>query len=143
MLNQGRYAIKFKSTNSYLKIPTSPYSNYYSDHASHYDTDSVVRLKCKLSAKLLAFFLGGDDAIVIDFDVPILYEEGKTYERINGKPFFVAKCKNELRGYETICDEFEKHRYNRSTGSRDNGRITGSKWTDDCLKYPPVEYKGK
>lgn len=63
-----------------------------------------------------------------------LYEVGKTYLTIGGDEFTVVADKGTC-----VCNEHGSHRYNHKDGGWDNGRSTGSKWTENCLRYPPEE----
>ena len=63
-----------------------------------------------------------------------LYEVGKTYLTIKGSHFTVVDDNGSC-----VCDSEGRHRYNRKDGGWDNGRTTGSKWTEDCLRYPPED----
>ena len=63
------------------------------------------------------------------------FELGKTYPTLEGKLVKVITMNDEQKGYETVqgddrADEMRGHRYNRTTGKADHGRVTGS--PDDC-----------
>lgn len=131
------YFIKFND-NTWLTKPDLPYANYYEkDINLKYENTLALPFSSKLKAKLVCLFLG--NCKVVTKETPLRYELGKTYYTNSGGRFFVAETKNDIKGYETVCNEEGKHRYNRSTGGWDNGRTTGSSITGDCLEYPPRE----
>lgn len=132
------YIVKFANQTFLTRPSAHPFSNYYSDYASPYDRSESYRFANKIVAQIVAYLVKGT---VLDMGKPIRYEEGKTYLTIGGEPFTVTECKDELGGYETVCNAEGKHRYNRTKHAWDAGRITGSKWTKDCLRYPPEEVK--
>ena len=68
-----------------------------------------------------------------------LYEVGYIYKTKSGSSFLVVGEYTHLKGYETVYNQYHKNRYNRTTHNTDNGRTTGSPWTENCLEYPPVK----
>ncbi len=53
------------------------------------------------------------------------FEIGKKYEMQNGDVFTVIK-RHGSKGYESVEDENGCNRYDRSTGGKDYGRVTGT-----------------
>lgn len=58
---------------------------------------------------------------------------GETYRTLAGEEFTVLECVDRYRGYETArCSDTSEnapngiHRYNRTNGDYDNGRVTGT-----------------
>lgn len=66
------------------------------------------------------------------------FKVGFIYKTKGGDNFRVVGEHTKLKGYETVYNQCGSNRYNRSTQNSDNGRSTGSEWTDNCLVYPPV-----
>lgn len=66
-----------------------------------------------------------------------LFKVGYIYKTRSGNNFYVIGEHIKYRGYETVYNQFNKGRYNRTTHSVCNGRTTGSDWTENCLVYPP------
>lgn len=63
--------------------------------------------------------------------MPFVFEVGKSYETQDGKMIKVLG-RTELKGYEClICDD-NKHRYDRTTNSMDAGRVTGTDHDYSC-----------
>jgi hypothetical protein len=50
---------------------------------------------------------------------------GKTYTLQNGEKIRLVRRDGSM-GYETVVDQYGIHRYDRSTHSKDAGRVTGS-----------------
>jgi len=65
------------------------------------------------------------------------YKVGFIYKTKAGGNFYVVGEHVKHKGYETVYNQYGKGRYNRSTPNTDNGRTTGSAWTENCLAYPP------
>ncbi len=66
------------------------------------------------------------------------FKVGFIYKTKGGGSFRVVGESTKYVGYETVHNQYGNHRYNRSIHNSDNGRTTGSEWTDNCLVYPPV-----
>ncbi len=66
------------------------------------------------------------------------FKVGFIYKTKSGGSFRVVGESTKYAGYETVHNQYGNYRYNRSTHNSDNGRTTGSGWTDNCLVYPPV-----
>ena len=130
------FIIKFSDQTILSKPSPTPYGNYYDDHASQWDRGIALKFKSRILAEIVALIVGGK---VVDNTKIYRYEIGKYYLTNDGSVFFVDKCKNKTKGYETVCNEEGSHRYNRTTFGGDNGRTTGSKYTGKCLRYPPEE----
>ena len=127
------YIIKFADQTHLTKPESRLYANYQSDeHYSPYDRTMAYRFNSFEEANVVANLVGG---VVTTLETTEKFEEGKTYLTIGGDEFFIDKvvgdCVRNVEG---------KHRYNRQDRDGwDNGRTTGSKWTKDCLRYPPEE----
>ncbi|UTC29733.1 hypothetical protein BAJUN_01030 [Bajunvirus bajun] len=60
---------------------------------------------------------------------------GETYETFDGRSVKIVELKHDLKGYETVLGDDDKHRYDRS-GLQERGRCTGSKATSPHNLYP-------
>jgi hypothetical protein len=61
------------------------------------------------------------------------FEIGKTYKTQFGKDVLVLSRNESIPGYETVLGDDGLHRYDRSTDSKDAGRVTG---TDHDGSFP-------
>lgn len=126
------YIIKFADQTFLTKPERYLCGNFLSDHRySQFDRSMAVRFTSLEDAETVANIVGG---VVNTLETTEIYEVGKTYLTIGGDEFTVVADKGTC-----VCDEKGHHRYNRKTGGWDNGRTTGSKWTENCLRYPPEE----
>ena len=128
------YIIKFEDQTYLTKPERHLYGNFLSDHHySQFDRTTAYQFSCEVQALSVASIVGGK---VVTLETTDTYQVGKTYLTIKGEHFTVV-------GDTGSCIHNEKgsHRYNRKGGGWDNGRTTGSKWTENCLRYPPEEVK--
>lgn len=126
------YIIKFADQTFLTKPERYLYGNFLSDkHYSQFDRGMAIRFNNLEEAEIVANIVSG---VVDTLETTLLYEVGKTYLTIKGDEFLVVADKGNC-----VCNEKGQHRYNRKDGGYDNGRTTGSKWTEDCLRYPPEE----
>lgn len=58
--------------------------------------------------------------------MPFMFEVGKEYETQAGEAVTVIGRCDRYLGYETLVCSDGRHRYDRSTGSSDAGRCTGT-----------------
>lgn len=129
------YTIVNRSHTCFLKKfngSNSKWTSIYECPVEH-----AIRYDRKWIADICACIVGGE---VVDMKNPIKFEAGRSYLQLNGDAFHIHECQDEYEGYETFCDIYKKHRYNRSTSAWCNGRATGSKRGPISLRYPPVEY---
>ena len=131
------HIIKFDDQTYLTKHDANSYGNYWTDHASQWDRTQAIRFKSKLKARIV-LFLTGKKGLITTLETTLTYQVGKTYLTNDGGRFTVVEDKGVC-----VCNEKGNHRYNRKDGGWDNGRTTGSKWTKDCLRYPPEEVKGE
>jgi|TARA_A100001391_G_scaffold205421_2_gene206079 hypothetical protein len=136
-----KYIIKFDDQTHLTKPDAELYGNFLSDHKySQFDRSMAQQFSCELSAILVSKIVGGK---VVTLDTNERYKLGKTYFTIGGQEAEVVGVHEERKGYETVVVQLSNGRqggrYNRTNGGWDNGRTTGSKWTKDCLRYPPEE----
>ena len=128
------YIIKFEDQTYLTKPQPHLYGNFLSDHHySQFDRTMAYRFTDFDEASIVASIVGG---VINTLETTQLYEAGKTYLTIGGDYFTVTG-----ESGSCVYDEKGSHRYNRKDGGWDNGRTTGSKWTKDCLRYPPEEVK--
>lgn len=129
-----QYVIKFDDQTYLTKPERYLYGNFLSDqHYSQFDRSMALRFNDVVDAEIVSNIVGGS---VTTLETTELYEVGKTYLTIKGDKFTVVQDKGTC-----VCDANGSHRYNRKDGGWDNGRTTGSKWTENCLRYPPEEVK--
>lgn len=123
------FIIKFPDQTFLTKPEAVLYANFLSnEHYSQFSRVDAIKFENENDANVVAKIVGGK---VQSYYTTQHYEVGKTYLTIGGDHFtVVTKTEN------TVCDEIGRHRYSRTYGI-DNGRTTGSKWTRDCLRYPP------
>lgn len=135
------YIIKFKDQTHLSKPEPKLLGNFLSDEKySPFDRTLAIRFECEVEARHVADIVHGN---VVTLETSERFELGKTYLTIKGEEALVTEEYDKLKGYETIAVRLpsgkDGGRYNRSTGGWCNGRTTGSKWTEDCLRYPPEE----
>lgn len=134
-----KYIIKFDDQTHLTKPEPSLYGNFLSDHKySQFDRSMAQTFTNKLSALIVACIVGGK---VVTLETNLRFELGKTYLTIGGDEALIVDVHEQYTGCETVVVELpnghQGGRYNRSDGGWDNGRTTGSKWTENCLRYPP------
>lgn len=137
----SEYIIKFEDQTFLTKPDRHLLGNYLSDHKySQFDRSMAQTFTDELDAIVVAELVGGE---VTTLETNLRFELGKTYLTIGGEEAVVIDVREKYVGYETVVvelpDGHQGGRYNRSNGGWDNGRTTGSKWTENCLRYPPEE----
>lgn len=136
-----KYLIKFEDQTYLTKPDRHLIGNFLSSEMySQFDRTTAYSFENKLDAEKVSSVVGGT---IVTLETTERFEEGKTYLTIKGEEATILECFNNTVGYETVKVQLPSGkiggRYNRSTGGWDNGRTTGSKWTEDCLRYPPEE----
>tara|TARA_R100000541_G_C1897352_1_gene84012 strand:- start:56248 stop:56649 length:402 start_codon:yes stop_codon:yes gene_type:complete len=125
------YIIKFPDQTHLTKPEPCLYGNYLSDHKySQFDRSIAQQFTSLEDATIVADIVGGKVTTLETYEK---FEEGKTYLTIGGDEFFVEAIVGNC-----VRNEKGSHRYNRQDSiGWCNGRTTGSKWTEKCLRYPP------
>jgi DNA-directed RNA polymerase subunit RPC12/RpoP len=94
---------------------------------ARYGEDSVKEINAHNDRKCIAC---GTDSIVKD-DIKFKFEVGKSYDTLDGKTVKVTG-RTISPEYECLICSDGKHRYDRSNGSEDAGRVTGTSHDFSC-----------